>query len=376
MLTFEQVELFQVRLPRVSAYRTSYGDHTWRETVLARVVSNGIEGWGEFSGDGPGFSYETAQTAWHILKDYLIPLLCSTQLETPSMCPALFAGVRGHPFAKATLEAAVWDVAGKQTGTSLHALLQRLYPDQTLRTKAPVGVSIGLQPSIFALEARLQQLRSFHLPRIKLKVRPGWDDAAIKATRLAYPDTPLSVDGNSAYARGDIDRLVALDDLDLTMIEQPFGPDDLYSHRDLQARLQHTPVCLDESIHSVRTAESALRWHACRVINIKQGRVGGLTQAIELHNLCVEHHIPVYAGGMFETGIGKSLNAALACLPNFNFPGDAVPPEQLYGFDLIQNRLDYSDDGELSAPSGPGLGFTVDLKQIKARTQTSLIIRK
>ena len=374
MLPVNRVELILIRLPRVSRFQTAYGDHAIRETVLARVVMDGVEGWGEFAGDGPGFSYETPLTAWHILRDYLIPILLAAQIESPSMCPALFAGVRGHPFAKAMIEAALWDIAGKQTGQSLHALLQRLMPEQTLRDCTQVGVSVGLQTSVAVLQERLEGLQQLHLSRIKLKVRPGWDAAAIQTTRNMFPGVPVMLDGNAAYARSEADRLARFDSLGLQMIEQPFAPDDLLAHRALQGNMLKTPICLDESIHSVRVAESAIRWSACRAINIKPGRVGGLTQAIELHNLCADRKVPVYCGGMFETGIGKSLNAALACLPNFLFPSDSVPAERLYSFDLIRNPLRYAESGDLLAPTSPGLGFEVDMDRVRSITHTSLML--
>ena len=375
MVHVDLVELYLIRLPRIGTYRTAYGDHIVRETVLARVVADGVEGWGEFAGDGPGFSHETAHTAWHILRDFLVPLLLAAKIDSPSMCPALFAGVRGHPFARATLEAALWDIAGRQTGLSLRALLQRLYPDHPLRASVAVGISVGLQPSLMALRERLDGLRDLHVSRLKLKVRPGWDESAIRTASHALPGVPIMLDANATYARGETSRLAKLDDLGLLMIEQPFAPDDLLAHRALQTELRHTPVCLDESIHSVRIAEAALRWSACRVINIKPGRVGGLTQAIELHNLCAERKVPVYCGGMFETGIGKSLNAALACLPNFSHPADAVPSERLYGFDLIREPLEYTARGELVVPTAPGLGIAVDVDRVKSITTTSLILK-
>ena len=349
----EAIELMHIRLPLVAPFETSFGIATDRECILARVAADSVTGWGECVADAaPGYSYEDVATAWHVLRDYLAPMLLQAPIGDPRDTPARFAPVRGHPMAKAALEAAVWDIAAQQAGLSLSRALGGV------RDRVAVGVSIGIQPTPQKLAETALAYRRDGYARIKIKIKPGRDLADARAARRAVPDVPLMVDANSAYSLRDIEVLKQLDDLDLLMIEQPLGYDDIYEHSKLQPQLR-TPICLDESIHSPGDARFAIEAGACRIINIKQGRVGGLTRAVEVHDACARRGVPVWCGGMLETGIGRALNAALASLPNFILPGDLSASNRYYREDVIDPPFELNPDSTLTVPTRPGLGVAV-----------------
>ncbi|MCS6774491.1 MAG: o-succinylbenzoate synthase [Anaerolineae bacterium] len=361
--TLDTIELFHIRIPLRAPFATSFGVTTDRETILLRAITaDGLEGWGEWAGDGPGYSYETVQTAWHILNDYLIPLALKAPWNDPRSAVERFGAVRGHNITKATLEAALWDIAARRAGVSLRAFLSAVTRQPT-RDRVPVGVSIGIQPSPEALVEQVGRYLEQGYRRIKIKIKPGRDIADARAVRQAFPNALLMVDANSAYSLDDAPVLKQLDDLDLLMIEQPLGYDDIYQHSLLQPQLK-TPICLDESIHSPDHARAALALGACRIINIKQGRSGGLTQAVEIHDLCQAQHVPVWCGGMLETGIGRALNLALASLPNFTLPGDLSASARYYERDVVDPPFVLNPDGTLSVPEGTGLGVQVDFGYI------------
>lgn len=361
-MKIEQVDLFHIRIPLVAPFETSFGVTTERESIIARIIADGVAGWGECVADqDPGYAYETVVTAWHIISDFLISRLFAAPIDDPRQIPARFAWVRGHQMAKATLESAIWDIAAQQAGMSL-----RDYIGGT-RDRVVVGVSIGIQPTTAQLIEKVLGFRKTGYTRIKIKIKPGRDIVDARAVREAIPDVPLMVDANSAYTLADADLFRQMDDLDLLMIEQPLAYDDIYEHSKLQ-KLLHTPICLDESIHSASDARFAVEIGACRIINIKQGRVGGLTNAMAVHDVCAENNIPVWCGGMLETGIGRALNVALATLPNFRLPGDLSASNRYYNLDLIDPPFEFNPDGTLSAPSGPGLGVNVVMDRLKRVT--------
>jgi O-succinylbenzoate synthase len=365
-MKIDRVELFHIRIPLVAPFETSFGVTRERESIIARVSADGMTGWGECVADAaPGYSYETVTTAWHIITDYLIPALLSAPLTNPRDTPRCFAHVRGHNMAKATLEAALWDSAAQQAGQSLRDYIGAgRYP---MRDRVVVGVSIGIQPSTEQLVERVLGFREIGYTRIKIKIKPGRDLQDARAVRAAIPDVPLMVDANSAYTLADADLFKQMEDLDLLMIEQPLGYDDIYEHSKLQRQLR-APICLDESIHSAADTRFAIEIGACKVINIKQGRVGGLTNAIAIHDECAAHGVPVWCGGMLETGIGRALNLALAALPNFSLPGDLSASNRYYNPDLIDPSFTFNADGTLTVPTGPGLGVNVMMDRLKLVT--------
>ncbi len=361
-MNVEQVDLYHIRIPLVAPFETSFGVTTERESIIARIIADGVVGWGECVADqDPGYCYETVGTAWHIITDFLIPRLFSAPLDTPRHVPERFRWVRGHQMAKATLESALWDIAAQQAGVSLREYIGGV------RDRVVVGVSIGIQPSTEQLVERVLGFREIGYGRIKIKIKPGRDLADARAVRAAIPGVPLMVDANSAYTLNDAGLFKQMEDLDLLMIEQPLSNDDIYEHSKLQKQLT-TPICLDESIHSAADARFAIELGSCRIINIKQGRVGGLTNAIAVHDACAEHSIPVWCGGMLETGIGRALNVALATLPNFKLPGDLSASNRYYNPDLIDPAFEFNSDGTLSVPTAPGLGVNVVLERLEKVT--------
>jgi O-succinylbenzoate synthase len=304
----------------------------------------------------PGYSYETTGTAWHILKDFLIPAVLGKEIAGPAEFQGLVSGIRGHSMAKAGLEMALWDLQGKQEGCSLRELLG--WGRGETRPEVPVGVSVGIQASAEALVRVVEDYLSQGYRRVKIKIKPGRDIAETQAVRRAFPELRLQVDANSAYTLETARALAPLDGLDLLLIEQPLAEDDLWDHRSLQAQFQ-TPICLDESITSARHARQAIEMGACRVINIKAGRVGGLSQAVAIHDLCREKGIPVWCGGMLETGVGRASNLALAALPNFRLPGDISATDRYYLEDITEQRFTLNPDSTIDVPQGPGLGVTI-----------------
>lgn len=367
-MKIEQIELFHICIPLVAPFETSFGVTTDRETILTKVTTtDGIVGWGESVADAdPGYSYETVTTNWHVMTGYLIPALFSTPIADPRETPARFSRVRGHNMAKATLEAAVWDIAAQQAGVSLCDFIGKTC-GRTMKDRVVVGVSIGIQPTTEKLIERIQSFLQYGYLRIKIKIKPGRDLQDARAARAAIPDRMLMVDANSAYTLKDADLFKQMEDLNLLMIEQPLGYDDIYEHHKLQAQLK-TPICLDESIHTPDHARMAIELGACKIINIKQGRVGGLTNAIEVHDVCEENGIPVWCGGMLETGVGRALNLALAALPNFKLPSDLSASNRYYNPDLIDPPFDINSDGTLSVPNEKGLGVNVVPERLQKLT--------
>ena len=330
--------------------------------------ADGLVGYGECPADrDPGYSYETVGTAWHILQDFLIPAVMDKEIADASELQQMMAFVRGHLMAKAGLEMALWDLLGKSQGKSLSQMLGGVHQ------RVEVGVSVGLQESPQMLVEVVQSYLELGYRRVKIKIKPGRDVADASAVRQAFPDLRLQVDANSAYTLESAGSLTPLDELELLLIEQPLAEDDLWDHHHLQVWFR-TPICLDESITSPRLARQALEMQACRVINIKAGRVGGISQAVAIHDLCMSRDVPVWCGGMLETGVGRASNLALASLPGFTLPGDISATDRYYQEDITQERFTLNPDSTIDVPTAPGLGVSIDAVALKRATVAKLTL--
>jgi O-succinylbenzoate synthase len=358
-LKIERIELHHIELPLVHPFETSFGREFTRSCILVSVHADGLTGWGECTAEArPWYSCETVGTAWHVLSDFLIPAVLGQEQEEGITSPAdvvtCFRRVRGHPMARAGLENAVWDLLAQVQGVSLADLLGGR------RERVKVGVSIGIEPTLDVLLDRVARRVAEGYGRVKLKIKPGWDVDVVRAVRERWPEMPLQVDANCAYTLADAPIFRELDQFDLLLIEQPLHYDDIVDHAKLQAQLR-TPLCLDESIHSPEHARWALDIEACRIINIKVGRVGGLTAAQQIHDLCAGRGVAVWCGGMLETNVGRAANVAVATLPNFALPGDISASARYYpeGKDIAEPNFVLNDDSTLSVPTDPGLGVRV-----------------
>jgi O-succinylbenzoate synthase len=358
-MIISRISMYHLRMPLVAPFETSFGRIETRDCVLVEAHSGDLTGFGECPADrDPGYSYETCDTAWHILKDFLIPAVLEQNLENASDLQRKMSMVRGHPMAKASLEMALWDLLGKRQGRCLAEMIG------SVRQQVEVGVSVGIQASPQALIDVVERYISQGYRRIKIKIKPGRDVQEARAVRGRFPDMRLQVDANSAYSLASASDLKGLDDLSLLLIEQPLAEDDLWDHSRLQAQLA-TPICLDESILSQRHARQALEMRACRVINIKAGRVGGLSEAVAIHDLCHARGVPVWCGGMLETGVGRAANLALAGLPGFTLPGDISATDRYYKEDITVERFTLNPDSTITVPGGVGLGVSVDREKLK-----------
>jgi o-succinylbenzoate synthase len=343
------VELRRVRMPLVAPFRTSFGTETTRDILLVRVVTDDAEGWGEcVAMSGPLYSSEYADAAADVMRRFLVPALTAAPLPGAHAVAGALAPFKGHRMAKAALETAVLDAELRAEGRSFGRELGAVHD------RVPCGVSVGIMSSVPELLDAVGGYLAEGYVRIKLKIEPGWDVEPVRAVRERHgDDVLLQVDANTAYTLGDARHLARLDDFDLLLIEQPLDEEDVLGHVEL-ARQIRTPVCLDESITSARDAAAAIRLGACQVVNIKPGRVGGYLEARRIHDVCVAHGVPVWCGGMLETGLGRAANLALAALPGFTLPGDTSASGRYYAADLTEPFV--LDDGHLGVPSGPGLG--------------------
>jgi O-succinylbenzoate synthase len=363
------VELRLLRLPLVRFFETSFTRAYDRTFLLVTVHGGGLAGWGEGVAEAdPYYSSETAAGAWRILEQYLVPRLIGVELSHPREFGARVRQVRGHRMAKAALEMAVWDLYARQAGQPLSRLLGGT------RSRIPSGVSIGIQDTVEALLDRIAAERDEGYQRIKVKIKPGWDVEVVERIRARFPDLPLMVDANAAYTIADTQHLSRLDAFGLMMIEQPLDEDDLADHAALQARLR-TPVCLDESIETPAAARAALALGACRIVNIKPGRLGGFAAAIAVHDVCAAAGVPVWHGGMLESGIGRAHNLHLAALPNFTLPGDIAASRRYYAPDLIEPPIEVAPDGTVAVPAGPGIGVTIVPDRVNRATLEHTTIR-
>jgi len=367
-MRIERVELHHFELPLVTPFETSVGTTKVRQVVLLSMHCGDLTGWGECTaGAGPWYSCETTETAWSILSEFLVPQVLGKDITSAEEIVELVRRVRGHQMAKAALENAFWDISAQSQDISLAALLGGTVD----RVRA--GVSIGIKSSLKDLLDTVAQRVDEGYGRIKLKIKPGWDIDVVRAVRERWPALPLQVDANCAYTPSDVSRLKELDEFELLLIEQPYHHDDLVDHSRLQSQIR-TPVCLDESIQSPEHARWAMDIGACRIINIKVGRVGGLTAAREIHNMCAERGVPVWCGGMLETNVGRATNVAIASLPNFTLPNDISASDRYYDQDIAEPSFELQDGSTLAVPLEAGLGVTVDTERLAAlRTRHAVL---
>jgi len=368
-MRIDAIILRELHMPLVRPFETSFGVTRNRRVLLVEVHSEGLVGWGECTvGERPHFSGESTDSAWGVITQELGPMLAAESPQHGGDCPRIFRRVRDNRMAKATLENAIWDIEAQREGISLSRLLGGV------RETIPCGVSLGIQPSISELLAVIERELEAGYQRIKLKCKPGWDVEVFERVRNRWPGITLSCDANSAYRLHDADHIQSWDAFDLLMIEQPLWHDDFYYHSMLQKRM-NTAICLDESIHNRRDALAAIEMESCRIINIKLGRVGGFSEAIAVHNAAEERGIPVWCGGMLESGIGRSHNIALSTLENFSLPGDVSASARYFAEDIIEPEVTVSRQGEIAIPDSPGRGYEVKPDLIERLTVRKETIR-
>jgi O-succinylbenzoate synthase len=347
------LELRLLKLPLVHFFETSFGRIDDKHFIIVRVESDGVSGYGECVAEkDPYYSSETNDTVWHIIAEFIAPRLLGAGFEHPRDVFAALKAIRGHNMAKAAVEMAMWDLFARQRGEPLARVLGGT------RDRIASGVSVGIQPTLDDLVAKVEHELAAGYQRIKIKIKPGWDVRPVERLRERFGAIPMMVDANAAYQPDDAAHLAALDAFGLMMIEQPLDYDDVAEHAALQRRLK-TPICLDESIKTVGIAREAIAAGACRIINIKPGRVGGFAESIRLHDLCAANGIPVWHGGMLESGIGRAANIHLSTLPNFSLPGDVAASRRYFDPDLIEPPIEVAADGTIGVPTGPGLGVTI-----------------
>jgi O-succinylbenzoate synthase len=362
------LELRLIKLPLVHFFETSFGRIDDKHFILVRVEGDGVVGYGECVADvDPYYSSETNDTCWHIITAFIAPRVVGAEFAHPRDVFAALKAIRGHNMAKAAVEMAAWDLYAKQRGEPLSRTLGGV------RDRIESGVSVGIQLSLDELVAKVARELAAGYRRIKIKVKPGWDVEAVRTLRGRFGNIPLMVDANAAYTIKDADHLAALDAYDLMMIEQPLDYDDIADHAALQRRLR-TPICLDESIKTVGIAREAINAGACRIINIKPGRVGGFAESIRLHDLCASQQIPVWHGGMLESGVGRAANIHLSTLPNFTLPGDIAASKRYFDPDLIDPPIEVAADGTIAVPTAPGIGVTIREDRIEAATLKQTVL--
>ena len=367
-IKIDSVEMRVIRLPLIEPFETSFGSIDSRLIFLVCLEAEGLKGWGEVvAEEEPLYSYETVSTALHVIRDFFGPALVKEPIHGLDDLVKRLSPFRGHNMAKAGLELALMDLLAQMNEQSLSAFIGGEMK------RVAVGVSLGIQPTISRLLERVERYLKLGYQRIKLKIKPGWDLDVVDEVRRKYPDILLSVDANAAYTFSDMDHLKMLDDFNLLMIEQPLQYDDLMDHARLQ-EVMKTRLCLDESIVNLRQARLALELDSCRIINIKVGRVGGYSEVLGIHDLCVSRQIPVWCGGMLESGIGRAHNIAIASLKGFTLPGDISASSRYFERDVISPEVTVDPDGTVAVPNGVGLGFEVDLDFIKHLTETRVYI--
>jgi o-succinylbenzoate synthase len=357
------IELREIRLPLIHFFETSFGRTTERRIVLVRVTdSDGAEGWGECTaGEGPFYSDEWTETGWATLREFLAPMVVGRQVEDAASIGGLMKKVRGHRMAKAAIETACWDLEAKRAGIPLWKHLGGV------QQEIPCGVSIGIQDSPESLIEKIAKELADGYQRIKIKIKPGWDIDIVRRVRQRFPEIRLMGDANSAYTLSDVKLFQALDEYNLMMIEQPLGHDDMFDHAELQKQLK-TPVCLDESVCTTEDARHAIELGACRIINVKLGRVGGHAEAKRVESVCRDQAIPVWCGGMLESGIGRAHNIAMATLAGFTLPGDVSASARYWKEDIIEPAVTVSARGTITPTDKPGIGFEVNRARIDRLT--------
>lgn len=369
MLKIKEVTLRHLKMRMKDPFSTSFGTMQDKEFILVEAKDEtGVSGWGEsVAFTIPFYNEETVKTNWHMLEDFLIPKVLDAEIEHPDQISEWFAPIRKNNMAKAAIEGAVWDLYARKQNMPLAIALGGK------KTQIEVGISIGIQKSIEDLIELIDGYVKEGYKRIKVKIKPGWDVDVMRAIRERFPTVPLMADANSAYRLEDINILKQLDEFNLTMIEQPLASDDIIDHAFVQRELS-TPICLDESIHSYEDARKAIELGSCKIINIKIGRVGGLTEAKKIHDLCEEKGIQVWCGGMLEAGIGRAHNVALTTLSNFTMPGDTAASSRYWDQDIIQPEV-IVEDGMINVPSGVGIGYEPDFKAIDQFTLAKKVYR-
>jgi O-succinylbenzoate synthase len=362
LIRIDAVELREIHLPLVHFFETSFGRTSQRKIILATVHAADAIGFGECTAaEEPLYNSETTETAWHILSDFVVPRLLSCDLNRAGDAADVLRPIRGNRMAKAAVETALWDLEARRAGVSLARYLGGV------REEIECGVSIGIQNSIGELLAKVRTEVSEGYRRVKIKIKPGWELEPLKAIRCEFPDILLMVDANSAFTLRDLDLLQRLDQFRLMMIEQPLAHDDMIDHAVLQKELQ-TPICMDESIHSAEDARKAVELGSCRIINVKLGRVGGYTEASKINEYCFRSGIPIWCGGMLESGIGRAHNIALSTLSGFTLPGDVSASKRYYAEDTIIPPVAVTPRGTIRVPLDPGLGYQIDNERIDRAT--------
>ncbi len=368
-MKIERIELALLKLDYVHFFETSFGREFDRTFMIVKVFAGGLCGYGEVvAAAAPLYSSETTTTARHILKDYLIPAVFQEAVVTPDDYYRAVKRFRGHAMAKAGLELALWDLQAKAQNVPL----SKLYGG--VRSEIPAGVSCGIEDSLGDLLDRIAGHLDEGYRRIKIKVKPGWDVEACAAVRGRFPDLALQVDANGAYTAVDIEHLKKLDAFNLLMVEQPFAPYDLWDHAKLQKEMK-TPICLDESILNETTARQAWEMGSCRIINIKVGRVGGMVEGRKIHDFCRAHGIPVWCGGMLESGIGRAHNLHIATMPNFTLPHDLSASNRYWRQDLIDPEIVLEKGGVIKVPTGPGIGVHPVEERMRRATLSSEVFK-
>jgi o-succinylbenzoate synthase len=363
-LIIQSIELREICLPLIHFFETSFGRTTERRILLARVIdSDGAEGWGECTaGEGPFYSNEWIESAWSTLREFLVPMVLQQHYDDASQVFGLMDHVRGHRMAKATIENACWDLEAKRAGVPLWKHLGGT------RQEISCGVSIGIQDTVEILLDKIRKEVDAGYQRIKIKIKPGWDVAVVDRVRRVFPNIQLMGDANSAFSLADVDLFRELDRYNLMMLEQPLAHDDIFDHAELQKQIE-TPVCLDESIKSAEDATHAINLGSCRIINVKLGRVGGHSEAKRVERVARENKIPIWCGGMLESGIGRAHNIAMSTLEGFVLPGDVSASARYWEEDIIDPPVTVSPKGVITPPQQPGIGFEVNLNRLDAATR-------
>jgi O-succinylbenzoate synthase len=348
-------------MPLVHFFETSFGRTTTREIILVEVISDGVSGWGEVTcGEHPFYNEEWTGGAWLLLKEYVVPAALGRRLESAADAAKIAAGMRGHRMTRGGFEAACHDLEARIKGIPLWKQI-----GGGARREIPCGVSIGIQDSVAQLLGKIRVEVESGYRRIKIKIKPGWDVDVIREVRREFPSILLMADANSAYTLADIEHLKRLDEFNLMMIEQPLAHDEIIDHARLQAALQ-TPICLDECIRTAHHAEQAIRMGACRIINIKLGRVGGHSEARKVHDVCAANRVPVWCGGMLEAGVGRAHNIALSTLENFVLPGDVSASRRYWTRDIIDPWVEVSPQGTIAVRDEPGFGYPLDMEFLES----------
>lgn len=369
-MKIKKITLFKVEIPMITSFTTSFGTVDRRPTVIVKVQTDeGIIGWGESAAlPFPYYKPETTDICMLVLKEYIGPLILNKEFMDVAELMNLLKPIKGNNFSKTGIETAVWMIISQTENKSIKKLLGGT------QNKIPVGESIGIKGSIDETLKEIDLRLNQGFRRIKIKIKPGWDVEVVKTIREKFRSIDLMVDANSSYTLDDIETLKELDGYNLTMIEQPLADDDIIDHSLLQKQVK-TPVCLDESIHSVEDARRAISIGACKIINIKPGRVGGLLESKKIHDLCQKNNIGVWCGGMLETGIGRAFNIAVASLPNYIYPADMSPVNFFYADDLVKDSFTVDNQGYVTVPTKPGLGFDVLPAKIDKYTIEKIVLK-